>query len=67
METLLIQLTHQKARNLLLDLESMKIIKIVKPEISNIPNSQRFRGKLSAKTAEALQAHVAKSREEWDR
>ncbi len=66
METQLIQLTHQKARNLLLDLEEMKIIKIVRPEASAIPNSKRFRGMLSDKTAEALQAHVARSREEWD-
>lgn len=63
METLLIQLTHQNARNLLLDLESMKIIKSEQPKV---PNSQRFRGKLSDKTAEALQAQIAKSREEWD-
>lgn len=67
METLLIQLTHQNARNLLLDLESMKIIKIVKPELPDVPNSKRFRGKLSDDTAKALQEHVTKSREEWDR
>ncbi|WP_373513335.1 hypothetical protein [Persicitalea sp.] len=67
METLLIQLTHQNAKNLLLDLESMEIIKIVKSKPSATPNSQRLRGKLSDKTAKALQAHVAQSREEWDK
>ena len=67
METLLIQLTDQKARNLLLDLESMKMIRILRPEASDVPNSQRFRGKLSDKTAEALQAHVVTSRKEWDK
>lgn len=66
METLTIQLTHQNARNLLLDLESMKMIKILNPEFSDIPNSQRLRGKLSDKTAEALQAHITKGREEWN-
>lgn len=66
METCLVQLTHQKARDLLKDLEALDIIKIIEPEPKGIPNSERFRGKLSDKTAEALQKHIAQSREEWN-
>mgnify|MGYP000648592788 CR=1 FL=1 len=62
METCLIELTHQKARDLLKDLEAMNIIRILPSESQDIPNSQRFRGKLSAKTAEALQRHISESR-----
>ena len=67
METCLIELTHQKAGDLLRDLEEMNIIRIIRSETQTKPNSQRFRGMLSAKTAEALQEHISQSRDEWDR
>ena len=63
METCSIQLKHPKAHDLLKDLEAMGIIKIIKPESQRVPNSKRFRGKLSDKTAEALQKHVSEGLE----
>ena len=65
MNTVLVQLTHQKAESLLQNLEDMHIIKVVKTNIQPVSNSKRFAGKLSDVAAEALQSHITKSRNEW--
>ena len=68
METLTIELRHQKAFDLLHDLEVMDIIKVL--HRSHNPTqklSERFAGKLSDKTAVALQNHISESRNTWDK
>ena len=68
METLTIELRHQKAFDLLHDLEVMDIIKVL--HRSNNPTqklSERFAGKLSDKTATDLQNHIADNRNTWDK
>lgn len=66
METILIQINHQKAYKLLSKLEEQQLIRVLK---KNIPPegklSEKYAGKLSPDTADKLQEHVNKSREEW--
>ncbi len=68
METLTIELRHQKAFDLLHDLEVMDIIRVLHRN-TQVPQklSERFAGKLSDKTAIALQNHILESRDSWDK
>lgn len=67
METMWIELTHEKAPDLIRDLEAMDIIRVLQRQPQPTGNlSDRFAGKLSAHTTEALQRHVIESRNEWD-
>ena len=67
METLLIQITNNKAHKLLEELENLHIIKVLNKNIGTGQKlSERFAGKLSAKGAEKLQKHIKESRSEWD-
>ena len=68
MEILTIELRHQKALDLLHDLESMNIIKVLsRNETQPQKLSERFAGKLSNKTAITLQSHISDSRISWDK
>jgi hypothetical protein len=67
METLVIQLTNQKAYKLLKELEELHLIRVIKKNI--LPDtklSDRFAGKLPSDIADDLQKHVTQSRNEWD-
>jgi len=68
METLLIELTHQKALRLLLDLEELRLIRVLKK--SPQPGqklSDKYAGKLPVSIGEQLQQYINQSRDEWDR
>ncbi len=68
MDTLVIQLTHHKALKLLLDLEELRLIKVLKKNIQPIQKlSEKYAGKLPADIGEQLQQHIIKSRSEWER
>lgn len=68
METVLIQINHQKAYKLLNKLEQQELIRILK---KNIPPegklSEKYAGKLSPDTADRLQEHVTQSRKAWQK
>ena len=67
MQTVLLQITNEKAYQLLEDLEALEIIKVLKK--SSEPKqklSDKYKGKLPSKVAEELQEYVSKSRKEWD-
>ena len=68
MDTMLIQLTNQKAAKLLHELEELHLIKVLKENFS-IPEklSQKYAGKLPAGIADSMQEEISKSRKEWDR
>ena len=67
MQTVTIELTHQKALKLLQELEYLHIIRLLKKSITpSKNNSEKFAGKLSASVADDLQKHVSKSRDEWE-
>lgn len=67
METLVIQLTHQKALKLLLELEDLNLIRVLKhTTTSGCSLSEKYAGKLSADTGRRLQQHITQSRDEWE-
>ncbi len=68
METLTIQITNEKAYNLLKDLEDLHIIKVLKRHNQSIGKlSDRFAGKLDSAIAEDLHTFTEQIRNEWDK
>lgn len=68
MDTMLIQLTNQKALRLLHELEELKLIKVLKQNFTSAKNlSDKYAGKLPADVAQELQKYVSQSREEWEK
>ena len=68
METLLIQVTNQKALGLLHELEELNLIKVIKEDISlDTKLSERFSGKLNLSEDEynQFQKYIQDSRNEW--
>jgi hypothetical protein len=67
METVLIQINHNKAYKLLEDLEDLQIIKVLKKSVhSGHKLSEKYAGKLPADIADELQNFVNKGRKEWN-
>ncbi|HMQ49843.1 MAG TPA: hypothetical protein PKA00_20420 [Saprospiraceae bacterium] len=67
-DTLVIQLTHQKALKLLLDLEELHLIRVLKKNVQPEQKlSDKYAGKLSADIGDQLQQHITQSRSEWER
>ncbi len=65
-DTLVIQLTHEKALKLLLELEELHLIRVINLKDDNgLKLSEKYSGKLSADTGGKLQEHVKQSRDEW--
>jgi hypothetical protein len=66
--TMLIQLTNQKAAKLLYELEELHLIKVLKgkaePEKRSL--SSKYRGTFSLNDGIQLSEHVKQMREEWD-
>ena len=67
METVLVQITNNKAYKLLEDLEDLDIIKVINKSI-NPPQklSEKYAGKLPSDVADELQNQVSYSRKEWN-
>lgn len=67
MQTVIVQLTHQKALKLLEELEEMHILKVVKKNINPGEKlSDKYSGKLSSDLTDKLKKHITDSRNEWD-
>ena len=68
MDTMLIQLTNQKAFKLLHELEELKLIKVLKQNFDSSENlSEKYAGKLPSNVADELQKYVSQSRNEWNK
>ena len=68
MDTLVIQLTHEKALKLLLDLEELRLIRVLKKNVQTEQKlSDKYAGKLPADIGEQLQQQITQSRSEWER
>ena len=72
METVLIELTNQRAIALLRELEELNILKILKqtklPKAVKSQNlADRFAGKLDAANAASFHQQLKESRQEWER
>ncbi|MDP2115544.1 MAG: hypothetical protein Q8K69_15970 [Bacteroidota bacterium] len=67
METVLVQITNDKAYKLLADLEDLNIIKVLKKNIQPKEKlSEKYAGKLPSDVADELQNFVNESRNEWN-
>ena len=67
MDTMLIQLTHQKAAGLLRELEELHLIKVLKENISGTKKlSEKYKGIISKEEAAKLDEHIRQMRNEWD-
>lgn len=67
METVLVQITNNKAYKLLEDLEDLQIIKVLKKSIQSQQKlSEKYAGKLPSDIAYEIQNFVNESRSEWN-
>jgi hypothetical protein len=69
MDTMLIQLTNQKAAGLLHELEELKLIKVLKENISSPPAtklSDKYKGIISKEQGQKLNEHIQQMRREWN-
>lgn len=69
MDTLLIQLTNQKAEKLIQDLEDLQIIKILRRDAEKEKLSDKFSGslKLTDQEYNDIQRQLTGMRNEWER
>ena len=68
MDTILIQVTNQKALRLLHELEELQLIKVLKENFTPTKTklSEKYRGVLTKKEGESLNKHIEQMRNEWD-
>lgn len=67
METILIEVTNQKAMKLLHELEELHLIRVLKKGIASRSKlSEKYAGRLPADIAEQMQQYVDQGRREWD-
>jgi len=67
MDTMLIQLTNQKAAGLLHELEALNLIKVLKENI--VPKtklSDKYKGIISKEQGLSLNEHIKQMRSEWN-
>ena len=66
MDTILIQITNEKAYKLIEDLEDLQLIRILQKKQTHYGKlSEKYEGKLNSGVAEEMQEYLSKSREEW--
>jgi len=68
MDTMLIELTNQKANGLLRELEELSLIKILRDNIEpvKIKLSDKYKGIMTREQSEDLKHHINEMRDEWD-
>lgn len=67
MDTLIIQLTNQRAYKLLQELEDLHLIRVLKKNVQSQQKlSEKYAGKLPSDIADELQHYVSQSRDEWN-
>jgi hypothetical protein len=68
MDTMLIQLTNQKAAGLLHELEELKLIKVLKKNTTSSTTklSDKYKGILSKEQGQKLNEHIQQMRREWN-
>ena len=66
--TMLIQLTNEKAAGLLHELEELQLIKVIKQNISadKTKLSEKYRGIISKEQGNNLKEHIKQMRNEWN-
>ena len=68
METMLIELTNQKATGLLHELESLRLIRILSGNTTqgNTRLSDKYKGFLTQEDGKQLKEHISQMRNEWN-
>ena len=69
MDTILIQLTNQRAAGLLHELEELHLIKVLKENIAANATpklSDKYRGMISKGEGQKLKQHIKQMRSEWN-
>jgi hypothetical protein len=68
MDTMLIQVTNQRAIGLIHELEELHLIKVLKENIDPAKPklSDKYRGILSKEEGEKLNEHIKQMRSEWN-
>jgi hypothetical protein len=68
METLLIQVTNQKALGLLHELEELNLIKVIKENHTLVKTklSEKYKGSLTKEQGQELNEHIQQMRSEWN-
>jgi hypothetical protein len=67
MDTMLIQLTNQKAAELLHELEELHLIKVLKKNIKTETKlSEKYKGIISKEQGQELNKHIQQMRSEWN-
>jgi hypothetical protein len=68
MDTMLIQLTNQKAAGLLHELEELHLIKVLKASKSDPKSklSDKYKGIISKEQGASLNEHIKEMRSEWN-
>jgi hypothetical protein len=66
--TMLIQLTNQKAIRLLHELEELNLIKVLKENIEPVKTklSDKYKGFISKEEGQQLNNHIKQMRSEWN-
>lgn len=67
METMLIQLTNQRAAGLLHELEELNLIKVLKENIAATKPklSEKYKGIITKEQGQKLNEHIQQMRSEW--
>ena len=68
MNTMLIELTNQRATGLLYELEELSLIKILSGKTSTVNTrlSDKYKGILTREEGEQLNQHIKEMRNEWN-
>ena len=68
MDTMLIQLTNQRAAKLLRELEELHLIKVLKENDTptNTKLSDKYKGVISKEQGKDLNRHIKQMRSEWN-
>jgi len=68
MDTMMIELTNQKATGLLHELEGLNLIKILRGNYEPVRTklSDKYRGFLTREEGQQLNCHINQMRDEWE-
>ena len=66
--TMLIQVTNQKAQRLIYELEELQLIKVIKKNFAPVKTklSDKYKGVFSKEDANSFDEHTQAMRKEWD-
>ena len=68
MNTMIIELTDQKATGLIHELEGLRLIKILRGNVAPVKTklSDKYKGIMTREQSQDLKRHINEMREEWD-